>query len=442
MFWHFLRFFFNITIRTFYRRIEVKNSEVLRVDKPILIAMNHPNAFMDPIAFSLRTYPPKVKYLARGDAFKKGFVTYVLNSVGIVPIFRIQDAGKEGLKKNDETFRIVNELLGKNEKIIVFAEGLCIQERRLRPVKKGTARMVFGAMETLHDPDLLIVPVGVNYSNAEKFRSFLYYNIGEPIRARDHIQEYRENPGRAMTKLTQLIESKMKELVAHVNNKENDTLVEELQPIYKKQWIAEQGLDFFNLQHQQRYWEHITAGINAADLEQAEELSSLRKKVSDYSARLKKLKLRDHLIRSKGEEKEKNFFLITLAAILGFPFYLIGKALNYVPYKASELITKRTVKNIEFYSSVNAVAGSFLFLIWYGIELLTLWLIFHNWYCLLAYTLLKVLTGWFALYYSSFGRKVLGRIRLKMLSRRNKKEVQTLIEDRRSIINTLKNLPD
>src|ERR1700741_1600546 len=99
MFWHFLRFLFKITLNTFFRKVTVKNSENLRVDKPILIAMNHPNAFMDPIAFSLETYPPKVKYLARGDAFKKGFITFILDSVGIVPIYRIQDAGKEGLKK-------------------------------------------------------------------------------------------------------------------------------------------------------------------------------------------------------------------------------------------------------------------------------------------------------------------------------------------------------
>lgn len=440
MFWHLLRVLFNITIRTYYRKIQTKDLSNINVENPVLIAMNHPNAFMDPIAFSMIPYPPRVRYLARGDAFKEGFVTFVLEAIGIVPIFRIQDAGKEGLKKNDETFKRVNQLLGRNKKIIVFAEGLCIQERRLRPLKKGPARMVFGAMEALNNPDLLVIPVGVNYSQPEKFRSFVYYHVGEAIRMKDYAEAYSQNPARTMNQFTQVLSEKMKELIVHVNDKENDQLIEQLQPVLKKQWIEEQGLDYMNLEHQQKYWEYIVSAINAFSESHPAEIAVLRKQVNAYSAELRKLGLRDHLIRRESEGKPAYSIAVIAGLIIGFPFYLVGKILNYVPYKLSELLTKKIVKNIEFYSSVNGVAGTFLFLFWYIIEVLVIWLVFHSWLCVGLYTAVKVLTGWFALHYSPFRRKTLGKMRLKLLKQRNQNAVQSLIDQRKSIINNIKNM--
>src|SRR3954469_5823363 len=98
---HWIAFF----VPTFYRRIQVKNLKYARVKKPVIIAMNHPNAFTDPVLFQLQTLPQKLHFLARGDAFKPGFVTWLFSAIGIVPIFRIQDGGKEGLLKNEDAYR-------------------------------------------------------------------------------------------------------------------------------------------------------------------------------------------------------------------------------------------------------------------------------------------------------------------------------------------------
>lgn len=184
MVWHLIKYWISFLLPTFYKRIQGKNIHLLKVSGPAIIAMNHPNAFTDPILFTYVAYPVRTYYLARGDAFKPGLISWILEKIGIVPIFRIQDGGKEGLKKNDEAYRRVNHLLGKNSKIIVFAEGLCVQERRLRPLKKGVARMVFGAYTAIKDDRLMVYPVGVNYSQPDKFRSDLFYNVGEPIHSK------------------------------------------------------------------------------------------------------------------------------------------------------------------------------------------------------------------------------------------------------------------
>ena len=181
MIWHLIRYIMAFGMDTFYKRLAIKNRKNIPDKSPAILAINHPNAFMDPAMFAYAAYPPKFYFLARGDVFKGGLFGVILEGLGIAPIYRMRDGGREGLKKNDETYRRVFGMLKENKKVIIFAEGLCVQERRLRPLKKGVPRMVFNAMEEINRPDLTVVPVGVNYTNPKKFRSHLFFNIGEPI---------------------------------------------------------------------------------------------------------------------------------------------------------------------------------------------------------------------------------------------------------------------
>ncbi len=124
MIWHLIRYLLSFAIPAYYKRVEGKNVKNLNTGGPAVIAMNHPNAFMDPICITYVSYPLRLKYMARGDAFKPGLVSFLLDQIGIVPIFRLRDGGKEGLQKNDESYKRVNQLLKRNAKIIIFAEGL------------------------------------------------------------------------------------------------------------------------------------------------------------------------------------------------------------------------------------------------------------------------------------------------------------------------------
>lgn len=436
MIWHLLRFMFWVTLPTFYKRLRIKNKKNVQVKGPVLIAMNHPNSFMDPIAFSALAYPPRVMYLARGDAFKEGIVTTLLESMGIVPIFRIQDAGREGLKKNDETFKRVNHILARNGKIIVFAEGLCVSERRLRALKKGPARMVFGTMEAINNPDLIVLPVGANYSKPEKFRSDAYFNVGEPIRIADYYEAYKENPAKILTQFTALLESKMKELIVHINDKENDLVVEELQPIYKRQFIDEQKLDYENLEHQQEYWKYIVNKINTISETNIELINELKGLTQKYTRDLRVNGLRDHLIYN--DKKPFNSFVEILKLVLGFPFYLIGKLLNYIPYKLSLIITNKAVKGIEFHSAVNMGLGSFLFLFYFIAEILILWLVVGNWTVAIIYFSAKILCGWFGLHFRTYQRKVRGKLKFEKIKKSNNSLFQSLLKQRNRIIEIIK----
>ncbi len=399
----------------FYKRIQAKNIKNLKVKGPVIIAMNHPNAFTDPTIINFLTHPIRLKYLARGDAFKPGIGSWFLEQLGIVPIFRIQDGGKEGLKKNDESYMRVNQLLKKNSKIIVFAEGLCVQERRLRPLKKGVPRMVFGAYDFLKTENLTVVPVGLNYSNPSKFRSTVFYNIGEPILVKDFIEDYKKNPARAYNKFLQVLEPKMKELITHINNKEYDDVVFNIEELCKKDLLKQQKLNYKNLEHDFIISQQITEKVNKAEINYKEILDEFKTKSKIYFNQLKKHKLKDWLINPNQTKFINPFFLMlrVFALLIFSPLFLLGLFGNYLPFFLTQFFTKKIVKKgKEFYSSVIIACSLVLFLINYILWFFISYVYSPSIFWPLGICLILALCAWFSLYYHPFYKKTTGIFRI------------------------------
>jgi glycerol-3-phosphate O-acyltransferase/dihydroxyacetone phosphate acyltransferase len=439
MIWHLIRYLSTFTFPAFYKRIYGKNVQNTQVKGPVIIAMNHPNSFTDAIIFTYINYPTRVRYLARGDAFKPGLASWILEQIGIVPIYRIQDGGTEGLKKNDETYKRVNQLLKRNKKIIIFAEGLCVQERRLRPLKKGVARMVFGAYEYLNNDDLVVVPVGVNYSQPDKFRSTVFYNVGEPIKVKDFIADFHNNSAKGNKHFIQALEPKMKELITHINNKDYDIVVLQIESLYKKDLLKQQGLNYKNLEHDYIVTKQITELVNTAEISNKAVLDEFKGKAAIYFEELKKNKLRDWLIDLDQHKNVKslNLYLRFFLVLAGFPIYAIGLTGNYLPYKLTEKLTKKILKgNIEFYSSIIIGIGMFVFLINYVLWFLITYAFSPNIGWPILTCLVLVLSGWFSMDYYFFKIKTFGMLR----AIKNKARVARFLEKRKELLSLINKL--
>jgi glycerol-3-phosphate O-acyltransferase / dihydroxyacetone phosphate acyltransferase len=414
MIWNTLRYLITFFLPVFYKRIQAKNLSNIQVKGPVIIAMNHPNAFTDPIYITYLAYPQRVSYLARGDAFKPGLIAYLLEKIGIVPIFRMRDGGKEGLKKNDESYRRVNYLLSKNSKIIVFAEGLCIQERRLRPLKKGVARMVFGAYEYLDSDKLVVIPMGVNYNKPDKFRSTIFYNVGEPIPVKDFMEDFKENQAKTYNKFLQVLEPKMKELITHIDDKENDELVYHVEELCKKDELKLQGLNYRNLEHDFIVLKQLTEKVNKAAVESAELVGEFKKESTYYFDELKKHKLKDWLFNPKQNNQVKTFWFVLrcLLLILFLPVYVLGLIGNYLPMLLTHKLTMKSIRNIEFYSSIAIGAGMFVFWINYILIFATIYFFSTSIFNPLLSCIVFILAGNFSLYYNPFMKKTFGIYRV------------------------------
>lgn len=436
MFWYFLRNKLYFFFRTFFKRLGVKNAERIRVKTPMLVTMNHPNSFMDTIAISAALFYPRTYYMARGDAFKPGLITTLLKAIGIVPIYRLRDGGgHSSVKKNLESFKVVYDLLDKRQKIIVLAEGISLQERRLQSIQKGTAKMAFSYLEQGGHADLKILPIGVNYTTPSKFRGDVYYQIGEPILVKDYYDDYVKQPAQAIIKLTTLIEERMKPLVPSLLNKENDVVIEQLQPILKKQYIAEHNLNYSNLEHQQQYWEFIIAKLNTLTEKHTEKMTGFREQVANYTEQLHGLGLRDHLLYNEAKGKSNYAFFSFILLVIGYPFYAVGKVLNFIPYYYGKRVADKTCKDIEFHAAVNFGVGTFIWLVTFLIELLIIGLIFKSWCVLLMYAVIKGGCGRIGLSYSVFRKKTMGAMRLNRIKKANANLYNSLQQQRQQIVN-------
>ncbi len=107
--------------KIFINRKESHNKKV-----PTILACNHPNSFLDALIIG-SNYPQEIYFLARGDAFKNPWVAKILRGLNMIPVYRISE-GKDNLENNADTFEQCIDVLKRNETLLIFSEGICINE--------------------------------------------------------------------------------------------------------------------------------------------------------------------------------------------------------------------------------------------------------------------------------------------------------------------------
>lgn len=182
-----------------------------------MIASNHPNSFLDAIIIATLFDQP-VYSLTRGDTFKKKFYARLLNSLNMLPVYRMSE-GAENLEKNYDAFDKCREIFKNGGLVLIFSEGMCINEWKLRPLKKGTARLAMSSWQ--EGIDLTIIPMAINYQSFTSFGKNLQINFGNIISKKDinasgygnTINEFNDKLRAELKKLTVEIESDDKKMI-------------------------------------------------------------------------------------------------------------------------------------------------------------------------------------------------------------------------------------
>ena len=425
-------------IRIFYKEIQIKNFKNLSKSGAVFICSNHVNAFMDPVSVQLHT-SRQIFSLARGDAFSNPFMRWLLTQWKLIPIYRLSE-GAENLKKNNSSLSISAQVLSKGHPLVIYPEAICILERRIRKLKKGAARIAFDVEEQSDfKAKLVILPLGLTYSNPKKFRSKLFINFGEPITATKYSELYKNDKAKAINELTAEIEKAMKELVVHIQHKENDQLVEDLYIIYKGQLILGLGLDPTNLEDDFKVSRDIVDAVNYFQNNDPSLIETVKQKMDQYIKMLNEFNLRDHLLTKDGLRTITDTRVMSdiVTSIIGMPLFLLGLAMNYLPYKLADTSADKIAKEVEFHASLNMTIGWFGWIAYYLLQLLVVGSLFGNWLLLAVYAALVPLTGLFALRFYPLLKKAAGRRRLLGLKENNKIQFENLIKKREEIMKLL-----
>ena len=124
-----------------------------------------------------------------------------------------------------EVYNAVFERLNQGGCVCIFPEGGSHDRTDLLPIKAGVALMALGSLAANPDSDLKIVPCGMNYFHAHKFRSRAVVEFGPPLDVpSDLVNLYKSGERREATRL--LLDTIHQALVAvTVTSPDYDTLM-------------------------------------------------------------------------------------------------------------------------------------------------------------------------------------------------------------------------
>ncbi len=218
-------------IRIYCRQLAINNKDNLLLNGPLLIAANHPNSFLDAIILSTLFRRP-VYSLARGDAFARPLYKKLLLSLNMFPVYRISE-GAENLENNYDTFENCREIFRKNGIVLIFSEGRCINEWKLRPLKKGTARLALSSWQ--EGIPLKILPTGINYQSFTSFGKNVQLNFGSFITEADIGTA--DAFGKTINEFNDRLRASLQNLVLETDAADRHTIIKHFHvpiPAYKK----------------------------------------------------------------------------------------------------------------------------------------------------------------------------------------------------------------
>ncbi len=425
----------NLFYRGYFKKIYINNLDNLPRNQPVIIAPNHQNTLMDALAlvYSAKCQPV---FLARADVFKGRILIHFLNFLNIMPIYRMRD-GVSNVRKNDEIFeKTLSVLKNKLNPMCLFPEGTHGDKRRLRPLKKGIFRIAFMGQEYFKDnPGVKIVPVGLDYSHYQKFRSTLFINFGRPLEVSEYYRLYTENSNEAINRLKEKLAGEMSKLMIDIQTEEHYDLYQGLRMVYnpemrKKLKIAGKSLlDKFIAD------KRMISMLDEYSEKNPKEISSLDNKVSEYFKGLDELNLRDWVLR------RDRYPLITrlpeaMALLILLPVHLLGVINNYLPYKIPTILIKN-IKDHQFHSSFKHVMAMMFFPVYYIILMVPALVFLWTWWLKLAYIITLPLTGLFAFKYYIRFKKLSARFRYSRLNSKKSSKIHYLKILRKDIISSM-----
>ena len=179
---------------------------------PCIVVSNHPGTLMDPLNTAV-LMKRRVHFLANATLFASRFGNWFFSNFYCIKIERFSDTKGKPLN-NKEAFKMATDHLTNGGCLYMAPEGGSNAGRHLHKLKTGPARIALNT-EVVNDfdLDLVILPVGLNYSNPTEFRSSLLTIMGEPIKVADFKKDWEKNQIGTVRKLTAVLKEKMEAIL-------------------------------------------------------------------------------------------------------------------------------------------------------------------------------------------------------------------------------------
>ena len=389
-----------LAIKLFFNQISIQNKQIVPNTSPIIFVANHPNFFMDPLIIG--SYCPRQLYFfAKSTLFNSPLKKRILTRLNLVPVYRKID-DKENMGGNVNSFNKGYKILENNGAFLIFPEGISVGKRVLGKIKTGAARIGLEA-ELKNDfaLNIVIIPIGLSYSDQVRFRSNIMIRFGSPIELSKFEKEYKTNEVETVKKVTLIIEKSLNNLTNYYQTDQIEDIVQGLELIYKMELMTELGMEVDNKNDDFIISKILTDAVQWYKDNELALIIEFREKLNEYIDLLKQLDIRDEFLDPVRQEKRgwgKTKTILFL--VIGSPLFIWGIITNYIPYILPRVLVEITNKDQSEEASWKLIYGFIFFVFYYAVSITFIWKLTQNIFLTILFISSLIPSGDFALYYS------------------------------------------
>lgn len=336
------------SLDNYFSSIDIQGEKPVE-NGPLIIVSNHPNYLLDPLLIASR-YKRPLWFLSKAVIFNT-ITTPLLYALHAIPIYRrMDDPGL--MHKNEQSFVAATERLTKDGAILIFPEGLSINQRSSLDIKSGAARIAHLAQQQLGVKDLLIQPIGLTYAGFHRNRSAVTITFGTPINSRHFIetfnsQEKKENKIKVVQALTQEIKDRLTLLTSEIEEADHAKLIEKIATVYSSLNTHNNYLERFNI---------VKANLLLLGDELHLYRDTLEPKIDNFIRLLSSFGFADGTTLETPKRK--------LWHALLFPVHIVGYFVQLLPYSITKRILNNRIRDHKT-GSLQFGYGVLIFWAWY-----------------------------------------------------------------------------
>lgn len=413
MFYKFLQKIIKIGLAIFFQKIEIRHGENVPDQGPVLFVANHPESQMDAFVIS-SAIKRKVHYIAHAGLFASKLRAWLLRSCGVIPVHQHRSKSV-GIERNIEAFQECYEVLERGDVIGIFPEGISDMLRYVKKIKTGAARIVLESeRRNRYKLGIKLIPVGLHFFSRSRFRSKVLVNVGRAIDLQPYFALNDKDNFEAVNQLTAQIQSSLENLTVHVQHTELDRFVRDIESIYRDELMSQTLADH---KSSKKIIAEFVITQKIADCvayyheHDPQKVRDMEEKISGYKRKLKRLHLKDIMVKEKtGIKKLFKVELTGIAKVIaGFPLAAYGVLNNFFPYRITEYIARRFIDDKAKILIALFLGGGITFILFYSAQVLLVWYL-EGYIWAFIYLLTLPPSGFFALGYIKEIRKIQERV--------------------------------